>query len=275
VTPPSPQESRTPLPDENVFGHRKKLDFIRKHISEYVESHHDQKVRILDVGCSNGQYVTIHLGDLGAEILAIDIHEPSIGYAIDHNPYPEIITFRTASIDDLPSDEKFDIVVLADILEHIENPGAFLDSIRERLRDGGIVLVSIPNGYGPFEIESALDRRGCLTWSYIVFLLLSHLRDFVRDHRRGQAAKEPELPYASECGHVQFWTSRRFSALLNKHGFRITRRRNGPWLGALCTSTWWGRSSAFCLWNAEMGDLIPSFMASTWFFALEKKAEKS
>jgi 2-polyprenyl-3-methyl-5-hydroxy-6-metoxy-1,4-benzoquinol methylase len=252
---------------ENVFGHRKKLEFLRLKISEYVGQHQGRALRLLDVGCSNGQYVTIHLGDLGVSILAIDPHEPSILHAREHNPYPERIEFRVATVDQLPGDEKFDIVVMSDVLEHLEDPGALLDSARERLTEDGVILVSIPNGWGPFEIENALDKRGCLAPSYLLFRAFSALKGFLTGRRRVSGSGGGEEPYAHECGHVQFWTLGAFRRLLTDHGFEMREMRNGPWMGALCTSTWWGRSRRFCEWNARMGSLLPSWAVSTWYFA--------
>ncbi|HDS29532.1 MAG TPA: methyltransferase domain-containing protein, partial [Firmicutes bacterium] len=105
------------LPDENVFGHRKKLSFIREQIARFIDSHPGERVKILDVGCSNGQHVTIHLGDFDAEILAIDTHAQSIGYAKEHNPFTDKIEFRCERVEQLPQEDKFDIALLADILE--------------------------------------------------------------------------------------------------------------------------------------------------------------
>ncbi len=260
---------KVPLPPENVFGHRKKLEFLRARISDHARRLPDRKVRLLDVGCSNGQMVTVHLGDLGADILAIDPHEPSIEYAIEHNPCPEGITFRAQTIGDVCADERFDIIVMADVLEHLRKPGEVLDAARERLVEGGIILASIPNGYGPFEIENALDRRGFLGWSYWLFSVLQRLKARLRGRRIGKGDEMETVPYAYECGHVQFWTLRAFRKLVESHGLEISEVGKGPWLGALCTSTWWGRSAGFCRWNARMGDVLPFWMVSTWYFVIE------
>ena len=259
------------LPAENVFGHRKKLQFLREQISAFAREHIGRTIHLLDVGCSNGQNVTIHLADLDVRITAIDPHEPSIQFATAHNPCPEKIVYMLGTIDDVPVEELFDIVVAADVLEHLKDPGALMESINSRLREGGIVLVSIPNGYGPFEIENALDRKGCLAPSYALFRMLSAVKGLLTGRKDRLSMAETRVPYNDECGHVQFWSLASFSRLLKSHGLRIACRRNGSWLGALCTSTWFGRSQNWCRWNAIMGDYLPAWCVSVWYFRIEKK----
>ena len=55
--------------------------------------------------------------------------------------------------------EKFDIVVLSDILEHLEHSENLLNEVKNILSPHGIILISIPNGYGPFEIENFILRK--------------------------------------------------------------------------------------------------------------------
>jgi len=44
-----------------------------------------------------------------------------------------------------PPNEKYDLVIMADVLEHIEDDREFLSSVvAPRIRDGGILLISVP-----------------------------------------------------------------------------------------------------------------------------------
>ena len=262
--------SRLPLPPENVFGHRKKLDFLRENIRLRVESKPGSEVKVLDVGCSNGQYVSIHLGDLGAHVHSIDIHQPSIEYAKENNPYPETINFEVRDLADLDPANPYEIAVLADIVEHMDHPVDFLKLIRERLTDDGSTLVSIPNGYGPFEIENWCDRKGLLTQSYWFFNVLSGLKGKLTG-RRDWGEGPDEIPYHGECGHVQWFTIGSFRKVVEDSGFYIDEFRKGTWLGALCTSTWWGRYDWFNRINSNLGNVMPSWAVSTWYFRLKKK----
>ena len=176
-------------------------------------------------------------------MLSIDFHQPSIEYAQSHNPYPDTIEFRCTTVEQLPDVEKFDIIVLSDILEHLDKPADFLRSIRPRLNYDGIVLVSIPNGRGPFELESALDKRGLLLPSYWLFNALSRLKGFITRRKPAIHHPENELPYNFDSGHAQFFTMTSFKRVLTESGFAVDDFRRGAWLGALCTSTWMGRYS--------------------------------
>jgi len=41
----------------------------------------------------------------------------------------------------------FDVIVAADVLEHLTNPGMFLDRAHEHLRDGGRLSLVTPNAF--------------------------------------------------------------------------------------------------------------------------------
>jgi len=42
---------------------------------------------------------------------------------------------------------QFDVVVAADLIEHLANPGLFLERCREHLRDGGLLCIVTPNAH--------------------------------------------------------------------------------------------------------------------------------
>jgi 2-polyprenyl-3-methyl-5-hydroxy-6-metoxy-1,4-benzoquinol methylase len=56
-------------------------------------------------------------------------------------------TVTTGAFEDWqpPGDERFDLVVFADVLEHLVDPGAALRRARDVLAPDGVVLVSVPN----------------------------------------------------------------------------------------------------------------------------------
>ncbi len=49
----------------------------------------------------------------------------------------------------------FDVIVAGDVIEHLHNPGLFLDNMHRHLKKGGILFIATPNvkaiGYLPFK----------------------------------------------------------------------------------------------------------------------------
>ncbi len=52
---------------------------------------------------------------------------------------------RTANVETMELRETFDVVVAADLIEHLSNPGLFLDRVREHLRPDGLLCLVTPN----------------------------------------------------------------------------------------------------------------------------------
>jgi SAM-dependent methyltransferase len=53
--------------------------------------------------------------------------------------------------------KQFDLITCFDVLEHLENPIAVLETFRELLSPNGKVLVSVPNGSTLFELAFRAD----------------------------------------------------------------------------------------------------------------------
>jgi SAM-dependent methyltransferase len=80
---------------------------------------------------------------------------------------------------DLPEGH-FDAVVMADVLEHLHDPGAALDRVHALLRPGGVIYLALPDAGG------ALARRlGARWWSVIP----THVHYFTRTSLSGLLAR--------------------------------------------------------------------------------------
>lgn len=90
----------------------------------------------------------------------------------------KVDAFIQCNLDEgLPVDllDGIDIVVCADVLEHVRNPQQILEQLRPKMNHGGVVIASIPNfGHWYPRTRTALglfdyDRRGILDDTHVRF----------------------------------------------------------------------------------------------------------
>jgi 2-polyprenyl-3-methyl-5-hydroxy-6-metoxy-1,4-benzoquinol methylase len=55
-------------------------------------------------------------------------------------------------------DEKFDFLIAGDVVEHMNNPGRFLEKVGDLLNKGGRLISDVPNAYS-FNIPKYLISR--------------------------------------------------------------------------------------------------------------------
>ncbi|HVE47627.1 MAG TPA: class I SAM-dependent methyltransferase [Acidimicrobiales bacterium] len=99
--------------------------------------------RVLDVGCASG-YLGEALRAKGCRVWGVDGDARSLA-AVPANVYEDVTRL------DLDHDQppwphlSFDVVVAADVLEHLVSPVPALEALIRRLDHGGKVIVSVPN----------------------------------------------------------------------------------------------------------------------------------
>jgi len=147
--------------------------------------------KVLDLGCSSG-LLSEQIRSLGHRVTAVD-----------REAFPETLTrvdeFAPGDLEDgIPPEvgTGFDVVVAADVLEHLRRPELLLEEIRRVLSPRGRLVISVPNfGHWYPRTRTALgafdyDQRGIL-----------------------------------DATHYRFFTRRSLERLLTNAGFEVRRRR--------------------------------------------------
>jgi 2-polyprenyl-3-methyl-5-hydroxy-6-metoxy-1,4-benzoquinol methylase len=251
-----------------LHAHRKKVDYFLDSLQDYCEKNFYQAkdVSILEVGCSNGRNVALPLAENGYIVTGVDLHKPSIDAANTLNNLPNA-RFICKDFNEFESSEVFDVIVLSDILEHVHEPHELIVSSLRLLKKGGIVLVCVPNGYGPVENEIRFLR----------ITRLNYLIEWARPKVKKLLGKPPEHreDYNHENGHVQFFTFNKMKALLNGAGLKIDKQSNGALFGGGITF-FLGMAFPFIVKPShKLADLLPPIFVSTWYFTLSLTNENS
>ena len=98
------------------------------------------KGSVLDIGAGDGAFLSAALGVLATSNLGI---EPSIK-AIAKND-DNRVNIKNIAIEDLETNEKFDLVTCFQTIEHLNNPREFITNIKRFINPGGYFAISCHN----------------------------------------------------------------------------------------------------------------------------------
>lgn len=146
--------------------------------------------KILEIGSSNGLLLSL-LKSSGWEVQGIEPSKTSAEFAQKKGIPTLQVTFEDAILTG-----KFDVVILNHVLEHLTDPRATMQKIKQLLKKGGMVFIDVPN------FSSLAAKIGGGSWKYI-------------------------LPHE----HKWHFTPQSLSRLLEKVGFRVVYQEttSGVW----------------------------------------------
>ena len=130
-----------------------KISFILKHT---------KNKKILDLGCvmhnpenAKSRY-WLHRATYSnaSSVLGLDLYNDGVkslkkmGYNVVHG---DAQNFKL--------DDEFDIIIAADIMEHLSNLGSFLNCCHKHLKDEGVMIVTTPNPFSLFAFLNFLTKK--------------------------------------------------------------------------------------------------------------------
>jgi glycosyltransferase involved in cell wall biosynthesis len=145
---------------------------------------HRAPANLLDLGCSGG-VLSERVRAYGHKITGVDVVELNgVRDRVDH--------FIQADLDhglpeEVASCAPYDVVLCADILEHVRHPEEVLVEIRQLLSPNGVLIVSVPNfGHWYARLRTVLglfdyDQRGVLDNGHIRFFTRRSLQRKLRN----------------------------------------------------------------------------------------------
>jgi 2-polyprenyl-3-methyl-5-hydroxy-6-metoxy-1,4-benzoquinol methylase len=125
----------------NLLDFLEKFSFQRK--LRLILKHKSSGNRVLEIGCAQGNF----LNNLPSffEKFGVEINENGRQYIQEH--YPNITVYQgdieSESFGDYA--KKYDIILMWHVLEHIQNPSAFLKRLSSILNKNGVFIFEVPN----------------------------------------------------------------------------------------------------------------------------------
>ena len=102
-------------------------------------------IKILDIGCGGG-LLSEPMARMGADVFGIDASDKNINIAKLHAEKNKLkIKYFCSSPENFKTDNKFDVILNMEIIEHVEDVDFFLKSCSKLLKKNGIMFVATLN----------------------------------------------------------------------------------------------------------------------------------
>lgn len=150
---------------------------------------------VLEAGCGEGEVTNFLHYQIPGSITAFDVSEKVINQAKEHYQNCDV-TFKVGSIYEIPVNEKYDLVVCSEVLEHLENPELALEQLKKAGKE--YIICSVPRE--PI-------------WRILNMLRGKYWKDL-----------------GNTPGHINHWSKRSFITFLKENGCEIVNVKNPmPW----------------------------------------------
>jgi SAM-dependent methyltransferase len=234
-----------------------------------------EKLSILELGCGVGNYSRA-LAERGHSVTSVDIDYDSLAFLKKND--------RSGNCDAICADvttpvlrgeQRYDIIIASEVLEHVKEPDVVLEMMSRLLRQRGWIFITIPNGFGPWEVFNRLHSRPWLfRILYFPFYWPLYMRNYFLPSRKRGIAHPSNEKYGCTLNrtspHLQFWTLGQFRHLLEEKHLQAVRTLNTSlsyiWL------PFYHRFKCRALDNLDIriADFLPHMMVSGWILKVQK-----
>jgi len=187
-------------------------------------------LRLLDIGSGRGE--NVHYFERKG--IRCDALEPDVAFAAETRRRLRAGRCLLGTLATVPPDERYDIICALHVLEHAEDPIAFIRDAGDRLVEGGHLYIEVPNAANPAVLrdsvahhphvvhltpdglEALLGRAGCPAEHLAVYRQIIDPRETRRRRKwrrlprmilRGDSCEPAPSPERGE--HLRAWAGRR------------------------------------------------------------------
>ncbi len=145
-----------------------RISYIKENIIETFKLENKKNplknIKILDVGCGGG-LLSEPMCRLGATVTGIDASDKNINVAKIHSQKDNLkINYFCSSPEKFKVDDKFDVILNMEIVEHVEDVNLFLSSCNKLLKKNGIMFVATLNKTLKSYVFAIIGAEYILRW---------------------------------------------------------------------------------------------------------------
>ena len=175
-------------------------------------------MNILEIGCGEGGNLKPFL-DLGCRCTGIDLNTKQIENArafFAEHPNNDRLTLLAEDIYDMPHKEKYDIIMLRDVIEHIHNQERFMHLLKDFMHSKTIVFFGFPAWQMPFGGHQQICRSRLSKIPFIHLLPMTLYKSLLQKYGEPESVMN-ELTEIKETGI----TLERFEKILKTENYKV------------------------------------------------------
>jgi len=174
--------------DSMSRGIRRRWEFFTQTITDQQSRAPDRPLKVLDAGCGDGVNLKMLSGLSNVTLTAVDYNPLRVERAQQAFPQAHVLQ---GDLTNLQLDERFDVVLCSQVIEHIEDDDGLLRNLASVLMPDGVLILGTPN-------------EGCL---------MARLRNHVL-----------ERSILHNTDHVHFYTERSLRKTIERSGLEVAER---------------------------------------------------
>jgi 2-polyprenyl-3-methyl-5-hydroxy-6-metoxy-1,4-benzoquinol methylase len=193
-----------------------------------------QNLKVLEIGAAYGETLFyLKQNGIASEVVGVDIFEDAKNKQ-NYKPLDQFIFGDIEKIDLPEYFQHFDLILLADVLEHLFEPKSVLETLKKYLKEDGKIIISMPN----IRYYSALYK--------IVF--------------KGDFKYEESGIF--DYTHVRFYCRKNIQELLETAGYKVLKQESS-------IINYQGKSIAKLI-NLITFGIFEEFFSTRYFFVVKK-----
>lgn len=210
-------------------------NFTYRYLLKTLQPYINDITTVLDIGSGVGT-IDFYLASLGKNVTGIEISQNAVSIAQKNAAMFHLdkkIRFINAEFPHEINNNKYDMVIFSEVIEHLENDGKALRDIRKVLKPGGYLVITTPSQNAPLFKLGLLDS------------------------------------FDKKVGHVRRYSTESLQSLVEKNGFHTitVKEHEGVLRNFLFTNPVAGKSIRFIKWKLStiftFADTITIFLFGT------------
>lgn len=139
------------------------VPFLKSNIPDFLN------LKVIEVGCAEAGFLKV-LKDMGMDVFGIELDEGRAKMALEENPGIQVIVGDITDNKLIEKiNDKFDLVVMREVIEHVPDKEKAFANLNKLTKDGGYMFISFPPKYSGFAGHQQVGR------SFLKFTPYLHL----------------------------------------------------------------------------------------------------